>query len=247
MTASAASLALVPRGEAGLGLGAALLLAGLVGFALAEVGARPLTVELYGELEHVDPRGVQALVEPYLRAGFFSLDPDLLELRLAELPWVRSADVERLWPDRIAVRIKAHEPLARWGDAAVLTRAGVLVASAYPPVPGVEVVRIDAGPADAARVARDLPRVQTILRRAEAGLRGWELSPAGDLRLSLELDGFSVVAELGREDLADRVQRLAEVALPVLRPRIRTVTHIDLRYRNGFAVGWQRPEKETNP
>ena len=43
---------------------------------------------------------------------------------------------------------------------------------------------------------------------------------------------------LGRRDLEQRVDRFFDVAAPALAPEMHRAEYIDLRYTNGFSVGW---------
>ena len=43
---------------------------------------------------------------------------------------------------------------------------------------------------------------------------------------------------LGRRDLQRRVDRFFDVVVPVMAAEMQRVSYIDLRYANGFAVGW---------
>ena len=43
---------------------------------------------------------------------------------------------------------------------------------------------------------------------------------------------------LGRRDVEQRLERFFDVAAPALAPEMQRVEYIDLRYTNGFSVGW---------
>jgi cell division protein FtsQ len=61
------------------------------------------------------------------------LDLGLAKTRLEALPWIRSADVERLLPDTILVRLSERRPLALWqrhGALALVADDGTLVPTA---------------------------------------------------------------------------------------------------------------------
>ncbi len=234
MSARAVSMSKpLPSLDYGVGAGIALLLAGLVGFALARAGSVPLQLYLYGDLGQIDAQAVQAAALPLLDDGFFALDAGVLEDRLQALPWVAGVQVERLWPDRLAVHLRSHAPLARWEDA-VLTRDGHLIRPRDLPRLGLEIE----GPHDQQEaVFADL---QLMLTRLPEGwhLMGWRVSPTGDRQARMNIEGHSLVLEFGREPVAEKFAALAGQAMPVLRPRLAEIAAVDLRYRNGFAVRW---------
>lgn len=223
----------LPSLDYGVGAGVALLLAGLIGFALARAGSVPLQLHLYGELGYIDPMAVQGEALPLLDEGFFALDAQALENRLRALPWVADVQVERLWPDRLAVHLRSHEPLAGWGDA-VLTRDGHLIYPRELPELSLSVT----GPqSQRGAVVDDLGEVMPQLP-ADWRLLSWQVSPTGDRKARMRIEGHALELEFGREPVAEKFAVLAAQALPVLRPRLLDVAAIDLRYRNGFAVRW---------
>ncbi len=44
--------------------------------------------------------------------NMLTLDPGAIQTRLSNHPWVKSANVKRVWPDGLQVRIKEHRPRA---------------------------------------------------------------------------------------------------------------------------------------
>ena len=53
----------------------------------------------------------------------------------------------------------------------------------------------------------------------------------------IELESGQVI-RLGRRDVDERLDRFFQVAAPVLVDEFDRVRHVDLRYTNGFSVGW---------
>lgn len=241
MSAQASMNRPLPSLDYGVGVGVGLLLAGLIGFALARIGSVPLKADIYGELGQVSAEDVYAAASPFLAAGFFQIDVEALELRLEALPWVREAQVQRLWPDRLAVRVLSHQPWARWGEHAVLSAEGVLIS---PPEQPDLALRIEAPERMAAEVFTDLTG---ILERLPADWRlvYWQVSSTGDRQARLEVNARVIALEFGREPVAEKLKLLADVVLPVLKPRWSELAAVDLRYRNGFAVRWLDGSKEN--
>lgn len=72
------------------------------------------------ELEHIEVKGTswldpqQITTQAHLSSGLNLLDLDLpaTEQRLIQHPWIKSATIERVIPDKLIVRIKEHEPVA---------------------------------------------------------------------------------------------------------------------------------------
>ena len=49
-------------------------------------------------------------------------------------------------------------------------------------------------------------------------------------------DGLQV--RLGRQDVKDRLERFIRLASPTVAKRVAEINYVDMRYTNGFSVGW---------
>jgi cell division protein FtsQ len=67
-----------------------------------------------------------------------------------------------------------------------------------------------------------------------------ELDARGAWSLTL---GNGVEVRLGRQDVASRLERFLRVASPLVASRGAEVNYVDLRYSNGFSVGWNAPTR----
>lgn len=81
--------------------------------ATADAGLNLQTVEVHGRGETRQSDIVGALGAPR-GAPLLGLDIDAMRGRLAALPWIVSAEVERRYPDRLVVTVKEAEPMALW-------------------------------------------------------------------------------------------------------------------------------------
>lgn len=198
---------------------------------------RQLAIE--GALRHLSRAQLEHAGRASGNSTFFSVDLDAVRGAFEALPWVRKAEVRRLWPDRLQVAIEEHVALARWGAD---TRAGRLVNDQGEmfegELPDAERLPQFAGPSGSAQeLTRRYPTFRQMLAPLALEPRQVFLSPryAWQLRLS---NGLTL--ELGRDQLKEPVQeRLARfVALypQTLGSLKRRLDYVDLRYPNGFAL-----------
>jgi cell division protein FtsQ len=68
-------------------------------------------------------------------------------------------------------------------------------------------------------------------------LAALDLDARGAWQLELA-NGVSV--RLGRRQVDERLDRFIQTALPVVGGRASEISYIDMRYSNGFAIGWKR-------
>ena len=72
-------------------------------------------VELVNYLDNQESKELQQIAAKALNGGFFNLDVDAFRAELlAELPWVKSVSVRKVWPDKLLVEIAEYKPLVRW-------------------------------------------------------------------------------------------------------------------------------------
>jgi len=87
-------------------------------------------VRVSNALMHVTRDQIEDVARRDIAGNFFTLDLARLRAGFERLPWVRSADVRRAWPDRVDVALEEQVPLARWGDAALVNVHGEVFAAA---------------------------------------------------------------------------------------------------------------------
>jgi cell division protein FtsQ len=191
-----------------------------------------------GTLTHVTLDQVEDIVKNDLHGNFFTLNITQLRTAFERLPWVRKVATRRQWPDRIAIELEEHMPLARWGNAGLVNSYGEIFAAAYDgklpvfvgPQSGAKEMAIQYGYflRSVAVIGQVPTQVQLSPRRA------WQL----------RLDS-GLVIELGRERIESRLDRFVAAYARTTERLQRRLEHVDLRYSNGFAVRF--PELQAVP
>jgi len=186
-------------------------------------------VQLSGSLKHTTRDQVESLVSSRLTGNFFTLDLEQARTAFQKLPWVRTANLRRQWPDRLEVEIEEHVALARWRDIALVNTYGEVFEAATD-----ETLPVLAGPdgTSAELVDRYAAFAQALVPVAKRPVqvvlserRAWQV----------KLDSGDVL-ELGREQMDERVQRFVHAYARTLGQLPTRPYRIDLRYPNGFAV-----------
>jgi cell division protein FtsQ len=192
------------------------------------------TLSVRGEFRLVEDGQVRAAVAPYVRGGFFAVDLDGVRASLARVPWVRRVEVRKRWPDRLEVLVVEHKPLARWGDARMLSESGELFAA--PEEAATNLPRFTGPVARRSELMAFYSEARPLFLGEGLQIRELSLSARGSWTLWLS-DGVRV--DVGRGDPQRRLQRFARL-LPRLRATDpRRLLRADLRYTNGFALTWQ--------
>lgn len=222
---------------AGLGCGAYAL-----GDRMLPYIDRPVArVSVEGELRHITREVVQRRIMPFADARFFQVDLPGLRQDLEQMPWVARAEVRRIWPDQLQVRLDEQIPIARWGDESLLNHQGQAFVSEqgdYQHLPRLS------GPIRAQReVMQQYQVLGQMLRPLGFSVSSLELRDRGSWFVGITEVGTDNKIELllGRDHLLEKMRRLSTVYQRELRDQSANIAHIDLRYSNGLAVGWRNP------
>jgi cell division protein FtsQ len=223
-----------------LAIAALLVGTAIIAWGLALSFDRPIAqVDVGGKFQRVAPVQIEEAIAPFRGAGFLSADLDTLRSALESIPWVDRARIERRWPNGLHVSITEHIPAARWGERGLMNTRGELFlrdAHYIPP----ELPQLLGPEGTESQVARLY--LETFPRLLAVGMRltRVELDPRGAWQLQL---ANGVTVRLGRQDTHARLERFIRVAGPMIAARPGAANYVDLRYSNGFAVGWNAPTR----
>jgi cell division protein FtsQ len=214
----------------------ALIAGGLT--ALAWALDRPVRViSMDGSFQRVSPGQIEKAVTPFSEAGFMSADLDGIQRAVEALPWVERARIQRRWPNSLHVTVTEQTAAARWGESGLLNTRGELFVRSAAHVPA-ELPRLSGPDGTESQVAQRYLSVQG--RMLEAGMRiaALRLDERGAWEMDLD---SGVTVRLGRRDVDERIDRFIHTAAQVISHRLNEIAYVDMRYSNGFAIGWRNP------
>lgn len=206
-------------------------------FATQWTGLPVRVIQVDGAVKHVTAEQIGAQLEGRVHGNFFGANLAEVRAALEELPWVRSVEVRRAWPDRLAVRIEEHVALARWPDNRLVNTFGeVFNGSPMPELP------LLGGPAGS---SREVAERYQVFRQLLAPIEGQPtqvlLSPrlAWEIRATLP-DRPALTLDLGRDQprqpANERLARFVAVYPSTVGRLASRIEYVDLRYPNGFAL-----------
>jgi cell division protein FtsQ len=198
-------------------------------YAFDSISSQPIrSVTFAGDLGRVSRADLDAFAHSVQGASPAAASLAAVRDAAKHIPWVREASVRRRFPDAVQVTLEAHEPLARWGDASLVSTRGEVFNAEYDAV----LPRFRGPEGSAAEVAAMYPTIARALAPLASAVTDVNVSPRGGWQVVLE-SGFTL--EVGRADVEPRLQRFA-AAWPQLASQGIASHHADLRYANGFAL-----------
>jgi cell division protein FtsQ len=194
------------------------------------------TVTVAGRFARVSASDVERAVKQKVRnVGLVSVDLKTVRDSIEAIPWVDSVTVQRAWPHGLAVVVTEQVAAARWRESGLLNTRGELFVADARHVP-LELAQLSGPDGSENEVAQRYLASQG--RVAEAGMRITALRL--DARGAWEFDLASgVTVRLGRRQIDERFERFMSTAVKVVSQRGDDIDYVDMRYTNGFAIGWR--------
>lgn len=202
----------------------------------ARVLDQPITsITVEGPFQRVTALQIEQAIGDQLHAGFFSADLREIRRRVAALDWIDSASVSRRWPGRLDVEVTEQVPAAVWGKSGLLNTRGELFVDDARHLPA-ELPRLEGPDGHSEAVAERYLSLREGLIPLGLDIRTVHLDPRGAWQFTLT-NGIGV--RLGRRDVDARAALFLDVAANIIASRGADIAFVDMRYSNGFTVGWK--------
>jgi cell division protein FtsQ len=193
------------------------------------------SVRIEGRFERVSSLQVEAAITPYMNQGFLGADLRTLQRSITELPWVQQASVRRSWPSTLLVSITEERAAARWGKDGLLNIYGELFVEHASHIPA-ELPHLMGPPGTELEVAQRFFELDDQMKQRGLMAVSLAVDPRGSWELGLS-NGMQV--RFGAVALELRTARFFEALDQLLAPVADKVDYVDMRYTNGFAIGWK--------
>ena len=193
-------------------------------------------IALQGRFQRVSPLDVEQAVKQTVKgSGLVSVNLSAVQAAIETLPWVDGASVQRAWPRGLQVFVAEQVAAARWGVDGLLNSRGELFVTDARHIPA-ELPRLGGPTGTEGQVAQRYLASQG--RLVEAGMRITALRLDARGAWEIDLDN-GVTVRLGRRQIDERFERFVAAALRLVTQRATDIAYVDMRYTNGFAVGWR--------
>lgn len=219
-----------------LGITAAVLATVVLAVQIAPYVNRPVSnFRIEGRMEHMTALQIAAAADVAPGTRLFAIDLETVRKAVEALPWVGHAAVSRAWPSGIVVDVIERRPVARWGESGLLDAEGRAFSPPAADFPA-GLPQLD-GPDDRiADVWAAYQKLSTTLAGSLFELAGLNLDARGEWTA---VTRGGITLRLGQEDPSTQGALIVGDVTRSLADRITQVAYVDLRYPNGFSVGWK--------
>ena len=188
-------------------------------------------VKIDGELHRLSTAQLQQTAHRHIRGNIFKADLNEARQAFETLPWVARAEVRRIWPDTVQIRVEERQPVARWEGGGLVDSKGEGFDA-----PTDENFPVFAGTSGMRKIMVDeFAEFQAILAPGNLKIVRMDYSMRSARELTLD-NGIRLY--LGRSSAPERLRRFVRAWQEVLHGQAAAIRYVDLRYRDGFAVGY---------
>ncbi len=210
-------------------------------FTLKQIQVEPVAGQT---LQHVNKSLVKRQVIETVQGNFFSVRLEDVKRGFESMPWVRHANVRRVWPNGLIVNIEEQKPFATWGGESsntLMNSHGELFAGRVSELVDNKHLLDFSGPDDAGKEVMNLyekannwfkPWNAEVVSLALTERYAWHVKLSNGMKVEFGRDEESSDKNLTEE----RVARLFKYWPQVQEKWANRIDAVDLRYANGFAV-----------
>jgi len=207
---------------------------------------RPITaITIDGPFQRVSALQIEEAISDELARGFLSADLDRIRDELTALEWIDRANVVRRWPGELEISVTEQVPAACWGERGLLNTRGELFVTDARHVPA-ELPRLSGPDGQSDEVAKRYLQIREALIPRGLDVRRLRLDARGAWDMTLQ-NGIEI--RLGKREVAERTDLFLDVVADIIVRRATDIQFVDMRYRNGFTIGWngETPKPKNEP
>jgi len=191
-------------------------------------------VRVEGDFIHLSTGELKQIATNVVRGGFFNVNVDGIKKELLQEAWVDKVTVRRVWSDSLIVYITEHQPVARWGNKALINGKAEVFSPGIDSIP--EDLPVLEGPVGSHKLILDkYEKISSMLSEYNLEISALSLTKRRAWQFKL-VNGPLVM--MGRKHIDERLSRFSEFVLSQLYKELPGAELIDMRYTNGFAVQW---------
>jgi cell division protein FtsQ len=248
--APTAALAEPLPGDVRLMNGTAIVFAAIAGLLLAAaallwLARQPLfairVITIDGDVGRNSVSTIRANAAPRLAGNFMTLDLMAVRRAFEAVPWVRHAVVQRVWPNRLRVRLEEHRPVALWGGGEpgsekLVNSFGEVFEANVGDVEDDTLPTLEGPDGSSARVLAMHDKLSRPFALLQARVDALHLSGRGSWQATLD---NGAVVEIGRgsdDEAVARTMRFVGTVRQVTSRYQRPLEYADLRHTDGYAV-----------
>lgn len=186
------------------------------------------------ELININKDDISNAVKYLYSKSFFDIDLNYLKNKLEKIEWVRKINVRRSYPNEIIIDIEEHTPILIWNNKMYINTYGEKF----------NVSKIDKNIpiliSDESRINEVFTYFKLFNEKLSSRKLDFKITKIMEneirsLTISLS-SGINI--QLGSKDVNIKIPLFFEIYKSLNTRDLNKIRYIDMRYSNGFSVGW---------
>ena len=186
------------------------------------------------ELINVNKDDISKNVKYLYSKSFFDIDLNYLKNKLEKIEWIRKINVRRSYPNEIIIDIEEHTPILIWNNKMYINMYGEKF----------NVSKIDKNIpiliSDESRINEVFTYFKLFNEKLSSRKLDFKITKIMEneirsLTISLS-SGINI--QLGSKDVNNKILLFFEIYKSLNTRDLNKIRYIDMRYSNGFSVGW---------
>ena len=200
----------------------------------SEIFYFPIKNVTSSELINVNKDDISKAVKYLYSKSFFDVDLNYLKNKLEKIEWVRKINVRRSYPNEVIIDIEENTPILIWNNKMYINKYGEKF----------KVSKIDKNIpiliSDESRINEvfsyfELFNDKLSSRKLDFKITKIVENEIRSLTISLS-SGINI--QLGSKDVNNKITLFFEIYKSLNTRDLKKIRYIDMRYSNGFSVGW---------
>ena len=190
------------------------------------------SVAITGELANTNGSEIEVAIEQLVESDYFSIKLGAIKTVLEELPWIKSVDVRRIWPNSILININEKQAVAFWQNKELLSAD----AESFDPknIKSIGHLPNLSGPEDkAVFVMNNYHQMNRILKTVGLNIESLHLEDRYSWQLVLS---NKIKVRVDDKKSLGKIKNMVSLLKKLSVDELTRIKSIDLRYENGMAM-----------
>ncbi|MBT7542586.1 MAG: cell division protein FtsQ [Gammaproteobacteria bacterium] len=193
-------------------------------------------ISLVSHTNYSDKIKIYKKSKKYLsKKSFFNLKIIDLKKEIENVDWIRLADVRRVYPDEIEIYIIEHIPIAIWNDKMFLNDLGEIF---FANDIDIKLPKIYSTNDRNKIIFKYFVTFSKNLIKNNIHNSVIKMDENNRRSLTIKLSS-NIIIYLGSNDIMNKIDTFFKVYNSLNSSDLTKIRYIDMRYLNGFAVGWK--------
>lgn len=178
-------------------------------------------------------------IDRFRNKGFFSLNVHDIQNSIRAMPWVKTVEIAKKWPNSLDIQVDQIKVIAGWESGGMVSETGRWISQENAIDALIPSVKFSGDRSKLVSHVAVFYQLEKLLSRNEKSIASESITSYDELKIGT-VDGETYITDLG--DFMEKLQRFFSVYEAIRNDpehQNERIEYVDLRYPYGFAVKWK--------